>query len=223
MIDTTDQAQLDKLRELFELVKDQKIAVDEATRIILQDNIKQTTNNRLHESLYDLTNIFIQLFFRTHQKYSCSRTKLCKLLSILAFKYAIQGLLLFDEPIQKYPPDCGTLIKDLTFVCRDVYVKPLVEEYYDQVIKITEVLDYTVKIDRPYETTRSIRLPLLKEVEDVFREFGAYPVDVLGKLLTPIADKIVKDNSDELDLLILQNFNRNDFDVNNAIADYLFK
>lgn len=76
----------------------------------------QNSNLRLKEITYYL----IQQFYKTGEKYSCTQTKLGKLLSILAFKYARNGQKLFDTPIYKYPPRCGTLIKALTFIPKDI-------------------------------------------------------------------------------------------------------
>ena len=81
-------------------------------------SIKMT---ELHADLKEIANYFIELFKATGSKYSCSRTKLSKLISIVAFVYAKKDEKLFDEKIYKYKTDsvdefCGTGIQELIFL-----------------------------------------------------------------------------------------------------------
>jgi hypothetical protein len=57
---------------------------------------------KMHANLRECMNYLIQLFYKTDKRYSCTRSKISKLLSILAFKYAVYSIQLFDEKIFRY-------------------------------------------------------------------------------------------------------------------------
>lgn len=189
---------------------------------------KRMTN--LHVNLKGITCCLIQFFYKTARKYSCTQTKLGKLLSILAFKYAINNELLFDEPIYKYSPQCGTLIKALTFIPKDIYIRDLDEPDYDVSTTIDDICDDNicdeVVIPMQYIMVEDISLSLKENIEDVFKNFGAYSGDELSKHLNPIVDKIVNETSGEIDLSLIHTLNLNDFDsncYNSNIIKYLYK
>lgn len=174
-----------------------------------QEEIR-TGLEELHTNLKEISNYFIELFKITGSKYSCSRTKLGKLISIVAFVYAKRGEKLFDEKIYIYKSDslgefCGTTIQELVlFVGRDAYQ----QKEYDK--------DNNLKIPpEELKETESIRTSLKSElrrsIEDVFLNFGAYNPKVLGDCINPIIlhrDIILSDESLELQKLhrLLQNY-----------------
>lgn len=180
----------------------------------------------LKENLKAITYYFIKLFFLTQKKYSCTRTKLGKLISVVAFKQAVHGQRLFDEPIYKYPPLCGTLIKDLTFIPKDIYWRDSDQPNPDKIAPIDECFDNSVSIPIQYTDFRQPTEQIKVHIEQVFKEFGAYPADVLGKQLNPIVEKIVDTNTDEIDLSRLESMNIADFNIsdeNDKIVKYIFQ
>lgn len=179
-------------------------------------------NISLRESAYYL----IGFFFKTQKKYSCTQTKLGKMLSILAFKYAVNGQRLFDEKIYKYLPDCGTFIKEMTFIAsKDVYTRSIENENPDKVCRITEKIDNCVEIPIQFRDTDSIPNETKNEIENLFIRFGAYPADDLGKLLNPIVNKIFSSDTNEVILDNLLNSKKDSFetDNNNDIVNYIFE
>ncbi len=179
----------------------------------------------LHTSLKGVTYYLVQFFYKTEKKYSCTQTKLGKLLSILAFKYAKNKILLFDEIIYEYPSHCGTLIKALTFVPQNIYVRGLSEPSND---RPTENNDEFIDVIVPSQYTSVIDLSdsIKNEIEQVFRYFGAYSGDDLANNLNPIVDKIIKKDSGELDLSLLSSLTQTDFNIsddNNKIVNYIYK
>lgn len=171
----------------------------------------------LHTDLQEIANYFIELFKITGEKYSCSRTKLGKLISIVAFMYAIKGEKLFDEKIYKYKTDssdesCGTVIQELVlFVGRDAYLQKEYNQDEDQIIPSTE-LNGCEEINSPLSDK------LKKNIEGVFLRFGAYNPKILGDCINPIfsCQGIVLED-DSINLYKLQELSKSnfiDFDYN---------
>lgn len=178
------------------------------------------TKDKRMENLKQITYYLIQLFYKTGKKYSCTQTKLGKLLSILAFSYARNGEILFEEKIYEYPQGCGTLIKDLTFIPQSIYLRDLKEEDPDGRHPISEELDETAIIPTPYVSKVTYKLE--KNIEDVFKRFGAYSGSQLAECLNPIVKLIKNGNSDELDLSKIEGLDRNVFkDEINEVIDYI--
>ena len=94
-------------------LSDKPLLSQKERNIVSQEETKMI---ELNANLKDVTSCLIRMFYQTDKKYSCTQTKLGKMLSILAFRYAINGEKLFNESIYRYPPNCGTLIKALTFI-----------------------------------------------------------------------------------------------------------
>ena len=178
----------------------------------------------LHTNLREVTNYLIQLFYKTGKIYSCTQTKLGKLLSILAFKYAQNDEKLFDETIYKYPPRCGTLIKDLAFIGnKNVYKRDITQDDLDNCQIITHEFDHTVDIPLLYNEIASLSDELKKDIESVFRSFGAFPASILGEILNPIVDLVVNDIG-EIELTKFKDLQKNSFDKTNSnIVEYIYQ
>ena len=178
--------------------------------------------NECHANLKEATNYFIQLFYATGQKYSCSRTKLGKLLSILAFLYALDDEELFDETIYRYD-GCGTAINELkSYFDRDIYIQ---FEYEDnrEFIKETFNTD-NLQMERCFQTV-NVDENLKSKIECVFRKFGAYKAYDLGQCINPIVNfsNVTKDNI--VNLSVIKTLSRNDFlnvETHNELIDFLF-
>ena len=189
----------------------------------------RTTNKKMKElnvDLRDITNYFIQLFLRTGKRYSCTQTKLGKLISVLAFRYAINDEKLFNEVIFKYPPHCGTLIKTLTFIPKDVYLRDIEKENFDTPNPITDCVLDDIEIPFEYKTSEDFPSSVELEIEDVFRNFGSYSGDDLAKQLNPIVDEIVNQSDNEIDLSKLKSLDINSFSINTCndnIIKYIYR
>lgn len=134
----------------------------------------------------------ISLFVETGKKYSCTRTKIGKLLSIVAFYYARRGRIVFRDEILKYK-GCGTAIADLKgYVDLNVY---LPSDDGDDESRITDSLSGECCINCPKDITP----PIGCVIEEVFRRFGAYSARRIGDLINECISEI-NDNSNSIDL-----------------------
>ncbi|MBQ7136697.1 MAG: hypothetical protein IJO43_01815 [Bacilli bacterium] len=153
----------------------------------------------------DLAYYMIRMFYETDRKYSCTRTKIGKLLSILSFKYATKGIILFDDPIYRYD-DCGTHIKDVSvWLYRDEY---LMDEYQDDKKYITDEFKRPKNLPNGQlkrynalnNTLGNLTEEVKREAEEVFRRFGAYSQVDLSKILNPIIENTGTQSYGKIDL-----------------------
>jgi len=178
------------------------------------DNIKSRKQDykmtEVKANLEECSNYLIQLFYKTGQKYSCSRTKIGKLLSIVAFVYALKDKKIFDETIYKYD-GCGTAINELkTYIDRDVYIQ---FDYSDNQEYICDEFLDAVEIPEKHQKTDSISAEVAETIIKVFRKFGSYSACDLGQCINPIVNY---DGVAELDGAInlskICSLNKNDFE-----------
>ena len=131
----------------------------------------------LNVNLKTATDYLISLFEATDQKYSCSRVKLGKLLAIVAFKYAQNDKLIFNEAVYKYK-DCGAIMYGMNAITdMSPYIRV---EYFDNKQHID--LEFNDKVLSQIELPDDVK----SVIEDVFRRFGAYPAKDLGCMINPI-------------------------------------
>ena len=141
---------------------------------------------KMHANLRECMNYLIQLFYKTDKRYSCTRSKISKLLSILAFKYAVYSIQLFDEKIFRYD-ECGTIINDIeAWADREVYFCCS----YDKLEKSISQENLNENVDIPpyYQEISSLSSELKEAIEYVFFAFGAYSTTELSELLNPIVE-----------------------------------
>lgn len=155
---------------------------------------KDESMEELNVNLKQSANYLIQLFFKTNRKYSCTRTKIGKLLSIIAFKYAMEKKKIFVETIYKYG-DCGTAINEImNYLDKDVYLS-----YIDQDDKsyISDEINDSLE-DTNYSDYRSLDVQVKRRIEEVFRLFGAYSSSQLAKCINSIInqDDIINENEE---------------------------
>ena len=180
--------------------------------------------DQLHINLAEATNYLVQQFYKTQQKFSCTRTKLGKMLSIIAFRYARNGKVAFDELIYRYN-DCGTTIDGLAaYADRDVYIQLI---YYDDNKKITQTydddLDVSQNIPDKYKTISSLKETDKEIIKEVFYEFGAYSAKKLGEYINVIIEENVVESDGKIDLKQIHNMDKSRFEnCTNALIDYLF-
>lgn len=153
--------------------------------------------NDLNVDLEELCCFLIPLFYETDCKYSCTRNKLGKLLTILAFKYAMNGERLFNEKIYRNG-NCGTIIEQIMDVFeKDEYVLP---EYNDDRKYIKEELEASIKLPQRFQIMPDLSFDVMNDMLDVFRNFGAYYPSDLSRVLNPIVDKVTKESHGEVEL-----------------------
>ena len=140
----------------------------------------RTMVNRI-ENLEVASKYLLEFFKITGEKYSCSRTKIGKLLSIVAFVYARKDVRIFKEEIHKYN-DCGTSIDELrSFVPLNLYRN---STYSDNNASISDDLS----IDNTTDEYSILSNELRKTIKNVFMRFGAYLPLNLGKSINAIVE-----------------------------------
>lgn len=187
----------------------------------------------INANLRHVANYMVQLFYQTEQQFTCTQTKIGKLLSILAFKYAVNNKKLFDSAIYRYK-DCGTAIPDLLLFLkdRDVYLR---SSYKDLNCKIPEDIWVTRNsmtndplnpgqfVYATYRDIDSLTEKLKRDIEEVFRKFGAYCQRELGYLLNSIVEHdMVVGYKNIIELDEIRKLRKEDFEKTNDLIEYLF-
>lgn len=166
---------------------------------------EQYTMDKMSVNLQEAANYLIQLFYQTGKRYTCGRTKLGKLLSIVAFKYAREDKQLFDEMIYRYD-GCGTFINELNSYNRDIYFcldcEDEKEEYLDEVKTRNEFeFDRLVEIPEEYKKIDTLYIDVKETIMEVFQEFGFYTAAELGQQLRCIVEDLkISDENGRVDL-----------------------
>lgn len=172
------------------------------------------------EYVDDCANYLIQFFYKTDKRYSCTRTKIGKLLSILAFKYAVQyDECLFSEKIYRYP-ECGTLIASMQYyVERDVYFAYPYDNSKKRISR--NELNENVDIPDRYKEISSLSSKIKEDIENIFFTFGAYSQVDLSEELNPIVEYegiCLPDGSINLDNIVFLH----DKLPGNKVLNYIF-
>ena len=174
-------------------------------------------------NLPQATYYLVGLFYQTGQKYSCTRVKIGKLLSIVAFLYARKDELLFDEKIYKYS-GCGTTIKEINyFLDRDIYICHTCNDRSSS-IDFGE-LNAEASIPEKYQKTDLVPDDVKATIKEVFFHFGAYSALELGNCLNAILSYCEVSADDEISLdafAKLEQICPSDKVFNSDIIDYLF-
>lgn len=173
-------------------------------------------------NLNDAAWYMVDMFQQT-QKYSAGRTKIAKLLSIAAFKYAVYNGVLFSENIYRYP-NCGCYIRELNGL---IDMSPYVLfEYHDSptMIPTSEI----EKIGDPVcKYAKCLTDEAAKTVlKTVFINFGAYSVKDLSDCLNPIVE--TPGMTDEDGKILLNKFSKmalSDFEgyESNKVLQYIYE
>ncbi len=173
-----------------------------------------------------LTNYLIQMFYKTGQKYTCTQTKIGKLISIISFAYARNGEILFEEAIYKYN-ECGTAINELKLLVpdRDIYIQSsyidgqhIIDEPFKD--ELFDPLDDSLK---KYAEIGEISVDLKIVIEDVFRKFGAFSPRDIGQLINVVVECDGVTNLDgSINLDKISKIDKSYFKQTNILVDYLF-
>lgn len=176
----------------------------------------------LHIDLKTTTNYLVQCFYATNKKYSCTRTKLGKLLSIVAFIYAQEDVKIFDEPIYRYN-GCGTAIKELAaFVDTEIYFLFDYSSDNKEIVDIESNKTFFESNDINYQ---SIPTHLRNTINRVFKTFGSYSPSELGLCINPIVECISCSETGEVNLSEIKSLTRKSFSSitkNLDVIDFLF-
>lgn len=170
----------------------------------------------------ECANYLIQFFYKTNKRYSCTRTKIGKLLSILAFKYAVKyDENIFSWEIYRYP-GCGTLIAGLQcYVDRDVYFAYPYDNSKKRISR--NELNENADIPDRYKDVSNLDPKLKEEIENVFFTFGAYSQSDLSDELNPIVEfNGICRHDGSIDLDAVANLDKNQF-RGNKVVEYMFK
>lgn len=191
----------DELNKLLSLC-DEKLKVHAKVKIMekLNVNLKQSAN------------YLIQLFFKTGKKYSCTRTKIGKLLSIVAFEYALDGKQVFNETIYKYEEDCGTAIQEImNYFDKDIYIQYIdldnqqyISDDFNENLMQIEYADYN-----------TLDISVRNVIENVFRTFGSYSSSQLAKCINPIVNQAnITDANGEINIQEISNIKYDSLKLN---------
>lgn len=193
---------------------------------------KRTTMNTKFRAI---VNYLIGFFYTTEKKYSCSVTKIGKLLSILAFKeYVENGKYILGESVivKKYKA-CGTYIPKLFMysdISSNIYINAetiTTETIYNAISSsnstsdaieittkdtnehITDFIEYEdTYIPSKYKISEDILTEEEKsKIQTVFLEYGAFSPDLLGEIIGDFCTKAgVFDSENNVDFSILKKY-----------------
>lgn len=212
-----------------------KITVKKRRRKIIVEEIIDEKGNILEETYREekilgyegyadfnsCANYLIQFFFKTEKKYSCTRMKVGKLLSILAFKYAVKGIELFYETI--YWDICNIIINELKlFYPIDCYYQKNPMDDANKIIDPHELKE-EIDISDFYKVKLTIPDEVMKDIEELFYNFGAYDSYDLSRLLKPIVgcEGICRPDG-SIDLEAIAHLDKNQF-PDNKVIEFIFK
>ncbi len=186
---------------------------------------KQKRMTNLNINLEQATNYLIQLFYQTNVKYSCTRTKIGKMLSIVAFKYACEEKLAFNETIYKYD-SCGTAIKDVMLRFKDPDIYPTYLNADDQK-KVRVKFNKKAPIPQSFSEIDQLSDDTKKTIESVFLSFAAFSPKKLGECLNPIVNlEGIADNDGRINVSKVGKIKLSDFNAEengNPVLKFLFK
>lgn len=150
--------------------------------LISDDNLK-----RMSVDIIAATDYLILQFIKSGKRYTCSRTKLGKLLTIVAFTYAVEGKLLFDEKVYKYG-ECGTAINEiLDNYDRDIYISSHSNDDGKTVVFNSNIiLDLDESTKEEYKNYEKLEYSVRRRIDDVFLNFGSYSASKLGEYVNCI-------------------------------------
>lgn len=188
--------------------------------IIIEKDTQQMGN--CNGDLIQMANYLISLFYVTGQKYYCTRTKISKLMSIVAFYYARNNKILFTENIYKYD-GCGTIIDEIkSSFDMDIYNGI---QCKDNKQFIDETFDYKLYIPDKYRNYENVDNETKQNIENVFRKFGSFSAYNLGQCLNPIINYPNVINDNKVDLSTIKCLNKDCFTKiqdNREIIEFLF-
>ena len=172
------------------------------------------------------------MFYRTGKRFTCTRTKLGKLLAIVAFKYARDGKVIFDKPVYKYDEKCGAVVSGLAMIVdRDVYLNYSYSDNteFSEKERIEVLLSSkripTYPVPEKYKDIDDLSDDVKECIDEVFKLFGGYSAYVIGQDINDLIDiyGIVRENG-RIDLNRIHDLSEKDVESikKSRLIDYLF-
>lgn len=128
----------------------------------------------------------ISLYYKTGCKYSCTRSKINKLLIIFKLCFIKNNLKTFDNKLIIY--ENFSYFEDLSIIMeKDVYCT---EKSIEENSKIIDKLNEMVEIPPMYKTYIKLAEEEKKLLEIIFREFGNFNINYLSDKIEPIVRNI---------------------------------
>jgi hypothetical protein len=191
--------------------------------VLLIFRTKECYMKEAYINLEDAINYLVEQFYLTDRKFSCTRTKIGKILSIIAFRYALREQKLFKETIHEYN-GCGTIIYEVMdrFDDGDIYTRI---QYNDDchIIK-NEEFNKNAEIPNEYRNYNTLSEENKKIIRTAFCRFGAYSQSELGRYITSILSiKDVVNNNGEVNLDQISKLTDKDFSEKNTVIKFLFE
>lgn len=174
-------------------------------------------------------NYLVQLFVKCERKYSCSKTKLEKLLSIANLKCIKNGNKLFDEKVIEIK-DCGVGLSYNfpTYLCGDIVLALLNDKNNKATSPKRQIPETDINNSIKHNTQYDKDVNDLTEEDkkcllNVFLEFGAYDSSILGSLLDEFKYELVNNQVDgeKINFKKCQSFFNRKSDTNNEILKYI--
>lgn len=144
--------------------------------------------NNLNIDFITASWFLLTLFYKTERKYTCTKDKILNLLTIVALDYACSGDKIFNEDILLNDNN-EPYINGLLGLSKYEYIK--LPEQKDNKEYINEILDETKDNLVPFMYRCNVVDDELKEKTiNVFRNFGAYPQEELGTMVSSVVNKM---------------------------------
>lgn len=160
---------------------------------ILEEVIsKKRMNNQNSINVIDAAKYLIQFFYKSDEKYHCTRTKIEKMLTIAFLAFIKNNRKLFSSKI--YIARCGTYIPILSrFIFGDVIEGQVGENN----TKIDKSIALNGNVPPLYSVESQISGDIRNLLGDVFFAFGNYEPSHLGKLLDEFKMEISTEDEED--------------------------
>ena len=176
----------------------------------------------LNIDLFKAADFLIGLFYKSGCRYTCTRTKIGKLLSIVAFTYAAEA---FSDEIYKYA-DCGTTFLRLQKYDREIYqvsMNPQNDDVHFTYEFFANDSSSSDIVPTQYQVT-DLPNEFKNRVIQVFLRFGKTSATDLGELINEILPQISSDLRQEVvDLLKISKLSFSKADDENVLLSYIIK
>ena len=183
---------------------------------------KKRMNNQNLINVIDAAKYLIQFFYKSGEKYHCTKTKIEKMLTIAFLTFIKNDRKLFSSKI--YIAECGTYIPLLS---RFIFGNITEGQIPENNLKIDKNVALDGNIPPLYSIETQVSEDIHNILADVFYAFGNYEPSHLGKLLDEFKMEIsIEDEEDPSKSIIdsekaIKFFNEKSYKKTNDIIDYI--
>ena len=173
-------------------------------------------------SVVDAAKYLIQFFYKSGQKYHCTKTKVEKMLTIAFLTFVKTNQKLFSSKI--YIGQCGTYIPLLS---RFIYGDIVEGEVCENNSKISKDTAFEGTVPPLYNTETQFPEAINSLLLDIFYAFGNYEPSRLGQLLDEFKMEISTEDEEDPSKLIIDSekasvfFNEKKYGKTNDIITYI--